>query len=117
LKHRNILAQSFSETIRDREAFATALAGLPDVERVFPSQANFLLVRMRPGVSGRGLCEELLRRQAILIKDTSSKFADGGTYLRFAVRLPQENVRLVTALAEAGARAGGARQAAPVLRA
>jgi histidinol-phosphate/aromatic aminotransferase/cobyric acid decarboxylase-like protein len=107
LKHRNILAQSFGETIRDREAFAAALANLPAVERVFPSQANFLLVRMRPGVSGGALCEELLRRQAILIKDISSKFADGRTYLRFAVRLPQENMRLVAALAEAGARAAG----------
>jgi histidinol-phosphate/aromatic aminotransferase/cobyric acid decarboxylase-like protein/choline kinase len=103
LKHRHILAQSFTETIRDREAFAAALAGLPDVERVFPSQANFLLVRMRAGVSGGKLCEELLRRQAILIKDISGKFADGGTYLRFAVRLPQENMRLVSALADATA--------------
>jgi histidinol-phosphate/aromatic aminotransferase/cobyric acid decarboxylase-like protein/choline kinase len=103
LKHRNILAQSFGETIRDRQAFAAALANLPGVEQVFPSQANFLLVRMKPGVSGGALSEELLRRQAILIKDISSKFADGRTYLRFAVRLPPENMRLVAALAEAGA--------------
>jgi histidinol-phosphate/aromatic aminotransferase/cobyric acid decarboxylase-like protein/choline kinase len=103
LKHRNILAQSFGDTIRDREAFAAALAGLPAVERVFPSQANFLLVRMKPGLSGGPLCGELLRRRAILIKDISGKFADGRTYLRFAVRLPEENMRLVAALAEAGA--------------
>jgi histidinol-phosphate/aromatic aminotransferase/cobyric acid decarboxylase-like protein/CTP:molybdopterin cytidylyltransferase MocA len=107
LKHRNILAQSFGDTIRDREVFAAALANLPGVERVFPSQANFLLVRMKPGVSGGGLCEELLRRHAILIKDISGKFADGRTYLRFAVRLPQENMRLVAALAKAGAGAAG----------
>jgi histidinol-phosphate/aromatic aminotransferase/cobyric acid decarboxylase-like protein/choline kinase len=109
LKHRNALARSFRDTIRDREAFAMELARLPEVERVFPSQANFLLVRMRPGVSGGALCEELLRRESILIKDTSGKFADGRTYLRFAVRLPQENLRLVAALGEAGARATGQR--------
>jgi histidinol-phosphate/aromatic aminotransferase/cobyric acid decarboxylase-like protein len=110
LKHRNILAQSFGDTIRDRETFAAALARLPAVERVFPSQANFLLVRMKPGISGGMLCGELLRRRAILIKDISGKFADGRTYLRFAVRLPEENMRLVAALAEA--KAGAAAETA-----
>jgi histidinol-phosphate/aromatic aminotransferase/cobyric acid decarboxylase-like protein/choline kinase len=100
LKHRNILAQSFCDTVRDRDMFAAALERLPAVERVYPSQANFLLVRMKSGVSGGALCEELLRSHAILIKDISSKFSDGGTYLRFAVRLPEENMKLVAALAQ-----------------
>lgn len=101
LKHRNSLAQSFRDTIRDREVFAAALSELGCVERVFPSQANFLLMRLRPGVSGGAVCADLLRRHGILVKDITSKFGGAQSYLRCAVRLPEENTRLVAALAEA----------------
>src|SRR5262249_61732518 len=46
LKHRRALAQSFRQTIADREEFASALGNVPAVERVHASGANFLLTRI-----------------------------------------------------------------------
>ena len=67
---------------------------------MFPSQANFLLVRMKPGVSGGALCAELLRREAILIKDISGKFNDGAD-------LPAVRGAVAAGEREAGGGAGG----------
>jgi histidinol-phosphate/aromatic aminotransferase/cobyric acid decarboxylase-like protein len=46
------------------------------------------------------LVEHLLAQHRIMTKDVSTRIADGGTWLRLAVRLPQENRLLVEALAE-----------------
>ena len=101
LKHRKSLAQSFTDTIRDRDAFAASLSKLACVERVFPSQGNFLLVRLK-ATTGPAVAEGLLSKHSILVKDISHKFpdADKKTYLRCAVRLPHENERLVFAIAD-----------------
>jgi histidinol-phosphate/aromatic aminotransferase/cobyric acid decarboxylase-like protein/CTP:molybdopterin cytidylyltransferase MocA len=99
LKHRKSLAQSFADTVRDREAFAGMLSKLSCVERVFPSQGNFLLVRLT-GKAGAAasVVDRLLSEHSILVKDISHKFADKKSYLRCAVRLPHENAKLVSAL-------------------
>jgi histidinol-phosphate/aromatic aminotransferase/cobyric acid decarboxylase-like protein/choline kinase len=102
LKHRRALAQSFRQTIADREEFATALAAVPAMEHVFASAANFLLVRVaggRPGAAA--LAERLLEDDAIYVKDVSSRFPDGQGYWRVAVRLPEENRRLLALLERA----------------
>ena len=101
LKHRKSLSQSFDDTIRDREAFRNALSGLPIVEKVYPSSANFVLVAIKP-MHGQpvSISEKLLSRQSIYIKDISHKFSDGRIYLRLAVRLPHENMKLVESLRE-----------------
>jgi histidinol-phosphate/aromatic aminotransferase/cobyric acid decarboxylase-like protein len=107
LKHRKSLAQSFQDTIRDRSAFAAALSGLACVERVFPGQGNFLLVRLNEKAGpASSIVERLLSKHSILVKDISHKFADAGAYLRCAVRLPHENALLASALAEAGGLEG-----------
>jgi histidinol-phosphate/aromatic aminotransferase/cobyric acid decarboxylase-like protein/choline kinase len=102
LKHRKSLSQSFADTIRDRETFAASLSKLACVERVFPGQGNFLLVllsgKSRPAAA---VVERLLSKYSILVKDISHKFPDRLSYLRCAVRLPHENARLVSALADA----------------
>ena len=105
LKHRKSLSQSFTDTIRDREAFAASISKLACVERVFPSQGNFLLVRLNGSApSAAPVVNRLLSKYSILVKDISHKFADKKAYLRCAVRLPHENARLVSALADAGDR-------------
>ena len=102
LKHRRALAQSFRQTIADREEFATALAAAPAVEHVFPSAANFMLVRVVGGRAGAAaLAERLLEDDAIYVKDISSRFPDGHGYWRVAVRLPEENRRLLGLLERA----------------
>jgi len=102
LKHRRSLAQSFRQTIADRDEFAAALAALPAVDHVFPSGANFLLTRIAGGPSAAAaLAERLLSDHAIYVKDVSSRFPDGHGYWRIAVRLPEENHRLLTILESA----------------
>jgi histidinol-phosphate/aromatic aminotransferase/cobyric acid decarboxylase-like protein len=104
LKHRRALAQSFRQTIADREEFAGALAALPAVERVFPSGANFMLVRIAGGRRGAAaLADRLLEDHAIYVKDISSRFPDGHGYWRVAVRLPEENRRLLALVEKAAA--------------
>jgi histidinol-phosphate/aromatic aminotransferase/cobyric acid decarboxylase-like protein len=96
LKHRRALAQSFRQTMADRDELGAALAALPAVERVFPSGANFLLVRLAGGPEGAAaLAQRLLAEHAIYVKDVSSRFHDSHGYWRVAVRLPEENDRLL----------------------
>ena len=102
LKHRKSLAQSFADTIRDREEFRKELSGLACVETVYPSAANFVLLRLKQNAGAAKIAETLLSRHSIYVKDISSKFADGRSYLRLAVRLPHENALLVKCLEEVG---------------
>jgi histidinol-phosphate/aromatic aminotransferase/cobyric acid decarboxylase-like protein len=92
LKHRPALQRSFEDTVRDRELFLSQMTALPIVDRVYPSGGNFLLVKLRQGgPSAAALSAALLEHHAIFVKDISQKFGDGGSYLRVAVRLPEEN--------------------------
>ena len=90
LKHRLTLKKSIALTIRDREQFAVDLARVGMVAQVFASGANFLLLRLRPGISARAVVEQMLSEHSVYLKDISDKFSDG-EYLRLAVRLPHEN--------------------------
>jgi histidinol-phosphate/aromatic aminotransferase/cobyric acid decarboxylase-like protein/choline kinase len=101
LKHRKSLAESFVQTIQDREGFARGLRHVPGVAKVYPSGADFLLATChRPREALAALVSRLLEERSIFVKDVSSKFTDGKSYLRFAVRLPGENRLLCQALAD-----------------
>jgi len=68
--------------------------------QVFPSVANFLFLRLPDGFVAAQVRERLIREHAILVRACDS-FAgiERGRYLRVAVRLEDENARLVKALA------------------
>jgi histidinol-phosphate/aromatic aminotransferase/cobyric acid decarboxylase-like protein/choline kinase len=95
LKHRQSLAQSFLQTINDRETFAAKLAAQDFIEEVYRSGGNFILVKFKNNAKLSGLVTWLLVRHSCYIKDVSGKFNNGGYYARFAVRFPEENNRLV----------------------
>lgn len=99
LKYRQELEQSYQEAVHDREAFAEELRALPNVENVFQSAANFLLVQFE-GSAGmwQDLPNRIMAASNIYVKDVSSKMDDGHFYLRLAVRLPEENKTLIEAL-------------------
>lgn len=78
----------------ERERLAAALAALPKV-RVFPSQANFLLVRV-PDADGT---EAALRRRGVLVKNLNGPALPG--CLRITVGAPEENRILLAAMREA----------------
>ena len=100
LKHKTALAKSFALTARDRKEFGEELETLELFDRIFPSGGNFILARARNDRSSkRSLVEHLLVNDSIYLKEVSGKFgAAGHRYYRIAVRLPEENQKLVTAI-------------------
>jgi histidinol-phosphate/aromatic aminotransferase/cobyric acid decarboxylase-like protein/choline kinase len=99
LKHRRDLDESLVLTIKDREQFAVDLANVPLVDWVYPSDANFILLKMSMTTeASRLLVDELLKVELIYVKDVSAKFDDGDAYWRLAVRSPFDNTRLCTVL-------------------
>jgi histidinol-phosphate/aromatic aminotransferase/cobyric acid decarboxylase-like protein len=100
LKHRNALKKSFDQTAKDRASFYWRLTnGCPVVERVYPSAGNFLLVELKAkALSAAQLTDQLLEKHSIYVKDVTDKLSNGKSYVRLAVRLPEENERLVAAL-------------------
>jgi histidinol-phosphate/aromatic aminotransferase/cobyric acid decarboxylase-like protein len=79
---------------RDRAQMAEALAYVPGLT-VFPSQGNFLLVKLPYGWSGVELRDYLVANHAIFVRECGNKLGITSQFLRFVVR-PQEDVaRLV----------------------
>jgi histidinol-phosphate aminotransferase len=85
-----------------REQLARELGGLSFVLNVYPSDANFLLVRVP---DARGVYEYLLE-DGIVVRDRSKVELCGGC-LRITVGMERENAELMTALRRYGA--GGSR--------
>ena len=78
-----------------RERLARDLSGLPVVQTVYPSDANFLLVRV---ADARGLYEHLLG-DGIVVRDRSKVELCAGC-LRITVGTEEENAELMEALWE-----------------
>ena len=99
LKHRQSLAQSYLDTIRDRTIFSDALSQLDFVERVYPSGGNFLLISLKKDfIEYDQLVDKMLSKYSIYMKEVSNRFFDNEIFIRLAVRLPEENTRLIDAL-------------------
>ena len=74
---------------QERDRLAHGLAGLSGLH-VFPSRANYLLVRISCGPSASQLRSELMK-QGILIRDCGNFEGLDGSFFRVAVRLREEN--------------------------
>jgi histidinol dehydrogenase len=79
--------------IAERERVAAALRALPYVEKVYPSDANFLLVKVE---RSRELYEYLIARE-LIVRDRSRTPGCEGT-LRITIGTPEENDRLIDEL-------------------
>jgi histidinol-phosphate/aromatic aminotransferase/cobyric acid decarboxylase-like protein/choline kinase len=102
LKYPAELPSSFKQSRLDREALFQELSRLNVVEQVFPSGGNFLLTRLRVSEEEADrLADAMLIDHGIYVKNISSKFADGGTYWRVAVRTPDDNSQFCDALSRA----------------
>ncbi len=79
--------------IAERERVAAALTELPYIEKVYPSDANFLLVKTaRP----REIYDYLIARE-LIVRDRSRTPGCEGT-LRITIGTPEENDRLIEEL-------------------
>jgi histidinol-phosphate aminotransferase len=83
-----------ASTIRERERLASALIAVPGVRTVFPSQANFLTVRLDDAA---GAYRALLSR-GIVLRDVSH-YPGLGDCLRVSIGTPAENDAVLAALA------------------
>lgn len=81
-----------------RKEYVELLNGI-EYLRVIPSQANYLMCELTGQMTSRELTEILLNEYNILIKDLSSKNGfSGKSYIRVAVKRPEENMKLVEAI-------------------
>lgn len=68
--------------------------------RVIPSQANYVMCEILGKYSAKELTKKLLVDYNLLIKDLSSKRGFNGEYIRIAVKRPEENNKLISALTD-----------------
>lgn len=75
----------------DREQFSHELQSISGL-RVLPSHANYILCELPEGVAAHSICEKMLMRHNLLIKDSSSKIGlEDRQFVRIAVRSRMEN--------------------------
>ncbi len=107
--HGTEYVESLHQIHRDRLDMARQLSQLPELT-VYPSQGNFLFVRLPVGAEGTVVRDRLLAEHGILIRECGNKIGSSSRFLRLVVR-PQEDVRrLVSGLESVlyGARRGAA---------
>ncbi|MGN6509273.1 MAG: pyridoxal phosphate-dependent aminotransferase, partial [Chitinophaga sp.] len=81
------------ETVEERAKLEAELVKLPIVEQVYPSDANFLLVRT---VDAKGIYDRLVQ-DGIIVRDRSKVELCAGS-LRITIGTPEENVALLNTL-------------------
>jgi histidinol-phosphate aminotransferase len=97
LDHVAILDAQAAELRSERERLAAALAAIPGLQ-VYPSAANFLLVRVtRVGLDGNTVFAGLLERK-VLIKNVGKMHTLLENCLRITVSTPEENAIFLDAL-------------------
>lgn len=79
--------------VEEREQLRTALETVPVVKHIYPSDANFLLVRV---TEAKALYQELLSK-GIVVRDRSSVILCEGC-LRITIGTPAENKKLLEAI-------------------
>lgn len=97
-KYKKTYVVACDKIVEERTRFVGELTKISGF-KVFPSQANYVLVKLENGMSSKELAVKLLDEDNIFIKDLSSKKGfDNGQYIRLAVRDNKDNDRLLAAL-------------------
>ncbi|WP_456340218.1 pyridoxal phosphate-dependent aminotransferase, partial [Streptomyces olivaceus] len=111
-------AQSLHQVRRDRLEMSGQLAALPGLT-VYPSQGNFLFVRLPVGAEGTVVRDRMLTEHRVLVRECGNKIGSSSRFLRLVVR-PQHDVRrLVSGMEQVlygagrGAAVGGPPPPAP----
>ncbi|MER7107181.1 pyridoxal phosphate-dependent aminotransferase [Streptomyces sp. NPDC000229] len=110
-EHRQEYEESLRRSRQDRQDMTARLSALPGLT-VYPSQGNFVYVRLPVGVDGVALRDRLLTEHAVLVRECGNKVGSSSRFLRLVVRPPQEVRHLVSALEQV--LYGGSAQPAPM---
>ncbi|MFD4505761.1 pyridoxal phosphate-dependent aminotransferase [Streptomyces sp. NPDC058457] len=102
-------AQSLLQVRRDRLEMASQLSLLPGLT-VYPSQGNFLFVRLPVGAEGTVVRDRMLTEHRILVRECGNKIGSSSRFLRLVVRPEVDVRRLVSAMEQVlyGTRRGAA---------
>jgi histidinol-phosphate aminotransferase len=95
IERQDFMQSSVQKIIAERERLAGELRHLSVVEKVFPSDANFLLVRF---IDAKEIYHKLLGK-GIVVRDRSN-LIHCAQCLRITIGTPSENNQLLTALSE-----------------
>jgi histidinol-phosphate/aromatic aminotransferase/cobyric acid decarboxylase-like protein len=96
-EHRQEYAQSLRMISRDRQEMTWQLAALPGVT-VFPSQGNFVFVKLPDGVDGSQVRDRLLAEHGVLVRECGNKLGSSSRFMRLVVRSQPDVQRLLTGL-------------------
>ncbi len=97
-KYKSSYNGSCDKIAEERARFTKKLSEIPGI-KVYPSQANYLLCEYSGKKEISTLCEELLEKHNILIKNLETKFMfKGKKFVRIAVLSGSENDVLIEAL-------------------
>jgi histidinol-phosphate aminotransferase len=81
------------ETVKEREELVKELSALSLVQKIFPSDANFILVKMEEATA----IYNYLKEQGIIVRNRSNVLLCEDS-LRITVGTPGQNAQLITAL-------------------
>lgn len=81
-------SQSLAQTRADRNYLYEQLQGIPFLT-VFPSQSNFVFIKLPSFIEGPKFRNNMLTKHGILIRECSNKIGGGKNYFRIAVH-PQD---------------------------
>lgn len=90
---KNSPEEKIRQTVSERERVAARISKVEGVEKVYPSNANFLLVKFK---DSRGVYDKLIEN-GIVVRDRSSQPKCDGC-LRLTIGLVKENNRLLSVL-------------------
>ena len=102
LEDRERLMERVETIVQERERLSRRLDALEFVE-AYPSQANFVLVRLESGLDARGVYDRLAQRGIFVRYFDTARLRD---CLRISVGLPDHTKRLLEALQELGGERG-----------
>ena len=97
LEHYELFQAQTRQIVRDRDTLYARLEGMNSIE-VWPSSANFLLVRTAPGTGSATVAA--LRERGVLVKDVGGASPLLRDCVRVTVGRPEENAAFLAALEE-----------------
>jgi len=100
LQNKKVLDAQAAKVLEERERLRPELERVPGL-KVYPSAANFLLVRVAGGKGAGTRAFERVKAQGVLVKDFSGGHPLMENCLRLTVGTPEENRILLAALREA----------------
>lgn len=95
--HRDAYAESLRRVRGDRYEMIRRLSQLPGLT-VYPSQGNFVYVRLPAGVDGALLRDRLLTGHGVLVRECGNKIGSSSRFVRLVVRPQADVARLVSAM-------------------